>query len=159
MVLLEMVINMVHLMKKWFWVKVLYLKALDHDSTYAKAYSGLAFLNLHYYQFVTNLSEEVYLDSALIFADIALAFDHQEADAYVVKGYYFWFNNRFFQAIEQFDKAFDILLCASSWKKAKRSAGNGRNAGRSTSSNTLPTCWRVVPWMRLSAMQVSQCSR
>ena len=88
--------------------KVLYFRALHYDSTYAKAYLGLAFFYLHLYQNESLHTEEVFLDSALLFADLALSFDSQEADAYVVKGYHSWFSNKIDQAIMEFDMAITI---------------------------------------------------
>ncbi len=81
-----------------------YHKALDCDSTFAQAYTGLAIVyrNKHYWEeFLT----ENFLDSMLILADIALSFDDQLAEAYVIRGEYYRLNNKNEQAIEEYDKA------------------------------------------------------
>jgi hypothetical protein len=44
-------------------------------------------------------------------------------------------------------------------KLGKRLAGRGRRAALSTSRKCFPTCWRVVPWIRVSATFLSQSKR
>jgi len=90
----------------------LYHKALDYDSTFALAYTGLAWIyrNENYRETYFN---ENFLDSVLILADIALSFDDQLSDAYVVKGWYYQEHNKKEQAINEFDKA--IKLNPNDW--------------------------------------------
>jgi TolB-like protein/tetratricopeptide (TPR) repeat protein len=82
----------------------LYRKALECDSTYALAYTGLArvYWNMHYYD--TYLTEN-FLDSVLILADMALLFDDQLSEAFVVKGNYYQANNKNEQAVIEYDRA------------------------------------------------------
>ena len=85
----------------------LYHKALKYDSTFARAYSGLAMIywSKHYYDeyFSRNI-----LDSVLILADIALKYDSQLSEAFDVKGEYYTLKGLTNQAIEEYDKAINI---------------------------------------------------
>jgi TolB-like protein len=81
-----------------------YHKALDHDSTFAQAYTGLAIVYWDKYYLEEFLSE-IFLDSVLILADIALSFDDQLAEAYVIRGNYYWENYKKEQALKEYDKA------------------------------------------------------
>jgi tetratricopeptide (TPR) repeat protein len=85
----------------------LYYKALDYDSSFALAYTGLAWVywNKHYWEeFLT----ENFLDSVLILADIALSFDDQLADAHVIRGNYFSQHHNKEQALIEYDKAIEF---------------------------------------------------
>jgi TolB-like protein/AraC-like DNA-binding protein len=82
----------------------LFKKALEYDSTYAQAYTGLGWVYEKKHFWVTYLTEN-FLDSMLILADIALSFDDQLADAYVLRGDYYRYNNDREQAIKEYDKA------------------------------------------------------
>ena len=81
-----------------------YHEALDCDSTYALAYTGLAWVYMD-----THFGESVYsengLDSCLILADKALSYDDHLALAYDVKGHVYLRTGKKEQAIEEFDKA------------------------------------------------------
>jgi TolB-like protein len=66
----------------------LYHFALEYDSTFALAYTALAFNYFQRHRREAYLSEN-YLDSTLIFADIALTYDDQLSDAYIIRGWYF----------------------------------------------------------------------
>jgi TolB-like protein/lipopolysaccharide biosynthesis regulator YciM len=79
-------------------------RALEYDSTFALAYCGLA---LVYYgkNFYEAYLDENFLDSMLILADIAVSFDDQLAEAYVVKGYYYTYRDKREQAVNELDKA------------------------------------------------------
>ena len=85
----------------------LFHEAIRRDSAYARAYVGLARVYWRKHFWDTFLSED-YADSALILADIALSFDRQLADAYVVKGLYYQRINNKEQALEEFDKAISL---------------------------------------------------
>jgi TolB-like protein/Tfp pilus assembly protein PilF len=85
----------------------LYHKALEYDSTFALAYTGLARVYWDKHGVATALTEN-YLDSMLILADIALSFDDQIAEAYIIKGQYFQNHNQKEQAIKEFDKAIKL---------------------------------------------------
>jgi len=88
-------------------VEDLYHKALEYDTTFARAYVGLAqvYWDKHYWEIY--FSEES-LDSVLILADIALSYDDQLAEAYTVKGEYYREKGSIGQAIEEYDKALKI---------------------------------------------------
>jgi TolB-like protein/Flp pilus assembly protein TadD len=98
-----------------------YLKALEYDSTFAQAYTGLALTDYskHYSeeQYAGYLSdtylEGEFLDSILILADIALSYDDQLSEAYTVKGYYYHARGLTEQANKEFDQA--IRLNPNDW--------------------------------------------
>ena len=98
----------------------LYHKAMEYDSTFAQAYTGLAnvFLNKHYWE--TFLTEN-FLDSMLVLANIALSFDHQLAEAYVIRGKYYRLNNENEQAIDEYNKAikFNPNFWEAYWEKGR----------------------------------------
>ncbi len=82
----------------------LYREALEYDSTFAQAYSGLAMVYWNKTRWSGFFSEN-FMDSLLILADIALSFDKQLAEAYWVKSAYYFFNGDAEQAIEEADRA------------------------------------------------------
>ncbi|HSL88129.1 MAG TPA: hypothetical protein VK870_02380, partial [Ignavibacteriaceae bacterium] len=82
----------------------LYREALEYDSTFAQAYSGLAMAFWNKTRRSGFFSEN-YMDSVLILADIALSFDKQLAEAYFVKSAYYFFNGNAEQSLEEADKA------------------------------------------------------
>jgi len=90
----------------------LYHEALEYDSTFAQAYTGLAWVyyNKHYWE--TILSED-FLDSVLVLADIALSYDDQLSEAYTIRGRYYREMEKTEQAINEFDKA--IKLNPNDW--------------------------------------------
>ena len=85
----------------------LFLKALELDSTFALAYSGLA---TAYYakNRLNNILAENFLDSVLIFANKALSFDPQLADAIMNRGDYFLETGRPDLAMEEYYKALKL---------------------------------------------------
>jgi len=85
----------------------LYYKALEYDSTFALAYTGLAYVywDKHYWE--TYFSED-FLDSVLNLANIALAFDPQLSDAFTVRGNYYRANHQIEQSIREYDKAIKL---------------------------------------------------
>jgi TolB-like protein/tetratricopeptide (TPR) repeat protein len=91
----------------------LYQKALDYDSTYALAYSGLAMLELMKYDIWsenivgTDYFTSTYLDSAKILSDLALTYDANLAEAYYVKGLYYWHTGKEEKVLENIDKALE----------------------------------------------------
>jgi tetratricopeptide (TPR) repeat protein len=82
----------------------LYNEALEYDSTFAQAYAGLADVSW-YKDYQGNYFSEDFLDSVLILADIALSYDDQLAEAYTVKGRYYWIDGNIEQANEEYDRA------------------------------------------------------
>jgi len=91
----------------------LYYKALEYDFTFAQAYTGLALVYENKYYWETFLTED-FLDSMLILADIALSYDNQLAEAYVIRGLYYGLNYKLEQAINEYDKA--IKLNPNYWQ-------------------------------------------
>jgi tetratricopeptide (TPR) repeat protein len=90
----------------------LYLDALEYDSTFALAYTGLASVYWDKRYWETYFSEN-FLDSVLILADIAISHDNQIAEAYIVKGDYYRNIGQDEQAIKEYDRA--IRKNPNSW--------------------------------------------
>ena len=84
-----------------------YHSALEYDSSYAQAFTGLAlaYWDKHYWD--TYFSED-FLDSVLIYSDIALSFDHKLAEAYSLRGDYYRENGNYTQAFEEYEAALKI---------------------------------------------------
>jgi TolB-like protein len=85
-----------------------YKAALEIDSTFAKAYTGLA--NAYYKRYYNeNYFKENFLDTCLILVNKALSFDNQLDEAYYIKGeYYQHANGHIEEALENYDKALRI---------------------------------------------------
>ena len=83
--------------------KVLFHNALECDSTYALAYTGLA--NAYWKDYYINDESNIYLDSMLIMAKIALSYDDKSAEAYFVRGGYYFEKGDAKQTITEWDKA------------------------------------------------------
>lgn len=85
----------------------LYRRALEYDSTFAQAYTGLAAI---YWD--KNYKKEYFsgnfMDSVLILCDIALSFNNQLAEAYTLKGTYYSETGKPEKAVEEFDLAIKI---------------------------------------------------
>jgi TolB-like protein/Tfp pilus assembly protein PilF len=90
-----------------------YDKAIKYDSTFAKAYIGLAnvYSDKNYYE---TYYKENFLDTVLILANRALSYDKQLADAYYTKAKYFFNNGEIEQAIIEIDKA--IIYNPNYWE-------------------------------------------
>jgi len=81
-----------------------YKEAIKYDSTFAKAYIGLA--DVYWIkQFWKTYFYEDFLDSVLFLADVALSFDNELSEAYVVRGEYFNHIGEIDRAIEEFSRA------------------------------------------------------
>jgi TolB-like protein/Tfp pilus assembly protein PilF len=91
----------------------LYRKALKYDSTFARAYTGLARVYWDTHSSAKEYFSENYMDSVLILSDIALFFDNKLAEAYTLKGTYFREIGKSEQAIKEYDKA--IKLNPNDW--------------------------------------------
>jgi len=89
-----------------------YNEALEYDSAFALAYTGLAQVYWSKQFSQTYFSEE-FLDSVLILADIALTYDNQLSEAYTIKGQYYNQIGQRKRAIGEFDKA--IKLNPNDW--------------------------------------------
>jgi tetratricopeptide (TPR) repeat protein len=85
----------------------LYHYTLQYDSTYALAYTGLAWVYWDKHYFKDYLSES-FLDSVPILCDIALSFNHQLSEAHTLKGMYCNQTGKWEQALEEFDKAIEF---------------------------------------------------
>jgi TolB-like protein len=90
----------------------LYHQALDYDTTFAQAYTGLAYIYWHKHYWETYFSES-FLDSVFILADKALSFDPQLSEAYTVRGNYYRAKGQNEQAITEYEKA--IKLNPNDW--------------------------------------------
>jgi TolB-like protein/Tfp pilus assembly protein PilF len=84
-----------------------YLEALKYDSTFARAYTGMAqvYWDKHYWK---TLFSKDFLDSVLILANKALSFDNQLSEAYVFRGQYYLQKRKSDEAIKEFDKALQL---------------------------------------------------
>jgi TolB-like protein len=88
----------------------LYNAALEIDSTFAKAYVGLAWM--YYYRYKYDYEayfKENYLDSCLVLLNTALSFDDHLEEAYCAKGMvYYRVNGQTEVALKNLDKALKI---------------------------------------------------
>ena len=90
----------------------LYYKALDYDSAFAAAYTGLASVYWHKHYWESYFSES-FLDSVLILADKATSLDPQLSEAHTVKGNFYKENSQIKQAMREYDHA--IKLNPNDW--------------------------------------------
>jgi TolB-like protein len=84
-----------------------YKAALEIDSAFAKAYTGLARTYYTRYFWETYFKEN-YLDSCLVLVNLALNFDDQLDEAYYLKGRYYRLNGHIEEALDNFDKALEL---------------------------------------------------
>jgi len=95
----------------------LYQKAIEQDSTFAKAYTGLGEImwdkNVQI-PMVKNQYLENFTDSILILANRAIDYDNQLAEAYRLRGSCYLETGKIEQASEEFDKA--IKLDPNDWE-------------------------------------------
>lgn len=87
-------------------------KALELDSTYALAYTGLA--EVQFWNSRKYYLSEAYLDSVLQFANKALAYDNQCSEAYYFRGYVYGQTLKLSEALKENDKA--LKLNPNNWK-------------------------------------------
>jgi TolB-like protein/class 3 adenylate cyclase/predicted Zn-dependent protease len=88
--------------------EVLYKRALQIDSTFAQAYTGLALTYWDKYYGKTYF-EKNFMDSALYLANVALSYNDQLDEAYLVRGsYYTHTDGDFTKSISEYDKAVRI---------------------------------------------------
>jgi tetratricopeptide (TPR) repeat protein len=97
----------------WEKAQKLFKKALELDSTFALAYTGLADIYWSKYYWKTFLSEN-FLDSVIILTSKSLAFDNQCAEAYYLRGAGYLNIDRISEAFEELDKA--IQFNPNNWK-------------------------------------------
>jgi tetratricopeptide (TPR) repeat protein len=84
-----------------------YRNALEFDPAFAKVYTGLAWV-YWYKRRWENYNLDDCLDSILILADIALNYDDQLTDAYVLRGNNYRLTGKGDQAIKEFEKALKL---------------------------------------------------
>jgi TolB-like protein/AraC-like DNA-binding protein len=82
----------------------LYRKSIISDSTYPDAYLGLAQVYLSKHGNDSFLSV-IYLDSMLIFIDLALKYDNHFAGAHISRGFYFYYTGQGKLSIKEFEQA------------------------------------------------------
>ncbi|MCJ7716882.1 MAG: hypothetical protein MUO54_10250 [Anaerolineales bacterium] len=89
--------------------EALYRQSLQYDSTFAQAYLGLASICFSKLTWANDsVLNSGILDSALFYANTALSFDDQLADAYTFKGYYYRLLSETNQALKEWEKAISI---------------------------------------------------
>jgi TolB-like protein/AraC-like DNA-binding protein len=81
-----------------------YEKALKYDSTFARAYIGLADVFYYKHRYESYFSKN-YLDSMLILADRALFYDDHLAEGYYKRALYYLNKGTTDQAIKEYEKA------------------------------------------------------
>ncbi len=82
-------------------------KALELDSTFALAYTGLAAVSYWKYYWKTFMSE-TFMDSVLIYANKALEYDPQCAEAYLYKSRVYNQTSKRTEALKEVDKAIQL---------------------------------------------------
>jgi TolB-like protein len=91
----------------------LFKQALTYDTTFAPAYAGLA--TVYWYKhFWKEYFSQRFMDSVLIYSNIALSYDNQITEAFIAKGFYYWSNGTFDKAIDEFDKG--LKLNSNLWE-------------------------------------------
>ncbi|MBG0858587.1 MAG: helix-turn-helix domain-containing protein, partial [Bacteroidales bacterium] len=96
----------------------LYNAAIEKDSAFARAYTGLAFLHWKRYYY-ENYFKEGFLDSCLVLAGKALSYDDKLDEAYFIKGQFYRANGDSEEALKNYDKALEInpnYYAAYEWK-------------------------------------------
>jgi TolB-like protein/tetratricopeptide (TPR) repeat protein len=87
----------------------LFHKALEYDSTFAKAYFGLGMVIVDrwIYDFdnINRKNLNNYLDSSLFMAEKALSYNNKLAEAYLIRGFYYSVKSSTDKAVGEFEKA------------------------------------------------------
>lgn len=86
----------------------LFLKALENDSTYAKAYAQMAWVYWSKHTSMKDYFSENWGDSLLAYSDMALQFDPQLAEAYDAKGNYFNMIGETEKAFEYYKRTIEL---------------------------------------------------
>jgi len=86
---------------------LLYQLTLEYDSSYAKAYTGLAmaYRDKHYQE---TYFEDDFLDSTLILANIALSYDSKLEEAYEIRGDYYLDHGKYEEALQEYDAVIEF---------------------------------------------------
>lgn len=93
--------------------RALYYRALENDTGFAQAYTGLA--KVYFYgHYVSEYFLENFLDSVLSFADKALQLDNRLADAYLIRGEYYRAKGDTARALNEYDRV--LRLNSSAWE-------------------------------------------
>ncbi|HLF35009.1 MAG TPA: helix-turn-helix domain-containing protein [Cyclobacteriaceae bacterium] len=87
--------------------KILFYKALEHDSTFALAYSGLFIVYKMKHYYVSYYSED-YMDSLLILTNKSLSFDSKYWPGYLGRGEYYILRGQHAEALRQLNKSLEI---------------------------------------------------
>lgn len=84
----------------------MYRKALESDSAFALAYTGLAdvYWSSHFENEFLSVN---YVDSVPILCDIALSFDNKLPEAHYLKGEYYYATGKPEEAMKEYDKAIE----------------------------------------------------
>jgi tetratricopeptide (TPR) repeat protein len=85
----------------------LYMTSIEVDSTFAKAYTGLARAYYDRYYWPEFFTEN-FLDSCLVLANIALSIDDKLDEAYYLKGLYYQQNGNLEEALRNYDRTIEI---------------------------------------------------
>jgi TolB-like protein/Tfp pilus assembly protein PilF len=85
----------------------LYRRALHYDPTFAGAYLGLATICHSKYSWDPYLFEHM-IDSALVYLNLALSYDDQLPDAYIMQGYYYRTISETDLALRAWEKAISL---------------------------------------------------
>jgi TolB-like protein/Tfp pilus assembly protein PilF len=81
-------------------------KALEYDSAFSQAYSGLALsYSFDNYFFSRSVSE---IDSILYLANQAIKYDHRNAEAYFARVWYFYISGESDRALKESDTALEL---------------------------------------------------
>lgn len=94
-------------------IRKLFQNAIEHDSTLAPAYTGLAQLSFLGIYVNSDYFKEDFLDSALILANKAIELDPQLSEAFSIKGDYYAIRGMTDQAVLSYNKA--IGLNPNNW--------------------------------------------
>ena len=86
----------------------LFMKALERDPTYARAYAQMAWVCFGKHSSMKDYMSEEFGDSLLTYANMALQFDNQLAEAYDVKGNYYNITGDWEKAKESWNRAIEF---------------------------------------------------
>jgi TolB-like protein/Flp pilus assembly protein TadD len=92
---------------KLFRAEEMLNKAILYDSTYAEAYTKLAYVYWNKHDVWEIYSSEILLDSILSLIEIALSYDKHSSDAFEILGSIYWAIGNFEKAIENLNKAIE----------------------------------------------------
>ncbi len=93
--------------------ELFYIKAIEYDSLFAKAYVGLAsvYWDKYYWK---NYFEEYFIDSVKIILEKAISIDNQINEAHTLLGYYYIYNDEEQKALKEFELS--LQLNPNDWK-------------------------------------------